>query len=269
MKLSNQPPKGTTDLFPEDFAVRKYIFDTWRSVCVKFGYEEYLTPIVELASIYKAKSGEDVGGKELTTFKDRAGRELAIRPEMTPSVTRMVSQIYQQSPKPIRYFSIANFFRNEKPQRGRAREFWQLNYDIFGSRSISADIEILQVALEIMLAFEPPKDSFKIYINNRSLIDYILDFVVGVLPEKRVEVVRVMDKWDKISDDDKTKRLSELTLGAKQINALFKYMSSKSAEDLLKSVPQIENHQGFAEVKQIIDDLSELGYGDFIQFNPA
>ncbi|MCA9386774.1 ATP phosphoribosyltransferase regulatory subunit, partial [Candidatus Dojkabacteria bacterium] len=153
MNLSNQPPKGTADWLPSEFAIRKYIFDTWREVCTRFGYEEYLTPIIESAEIYRVKSGEDVGGKELMTMFDRAEREYAIRPEMTPSVTRMVSKIYNDTPKPIRLFSIANYFRNEKPQRGRNREFWQLNFDIFGSDSINADVEIIQMAIEIMKAF--------------------------------------------------------------------------------------------------------------------
>jgi len=105
-KLSTQPYKGTRDLFPEDLKVQKYIFDTWRRVCEKFGYEEYQTPILVLADIYRAKSGGDVGGKELFTLTDMGGRELALRPELTPSVTRMVSRRYKELPKPIRLFSI-------------------------------------------------------------------------------------------------------------------------------------------------------------------
>ena len=119
------------------------------------------------------------------TCVDRGGRELAIRPEMTPSVTRMISRKYNALPKPIRYFSIANYIRNEKPQRGRTREFWQLNYDIFGSDSILADVEVLQVGFEIMLAFNPPKDSFTLYINNRMLIDEMLNKKCNVNDENK------------------------------------------------------------------------------------
>ncbi|HTK03421.1 MAG TPA: HisS family protein, partial [Alphaproteobacteria bacterium] len=193
--MNNQPPKGTYDWLPEEFAVRKYIFDVWRQVCQRFGYQEYLTPLVEYADLYRAKSGEDVGGPELTVFEDRGGRELAIRPEMTPSVTRLVSQIYNAYPKPIRFFSIANFYRNEKPQRGRNREFWQLNFDIFGSDSFLSDLEILQMALEIMLAFGPPKKSFTLRINNRKLVNEILsDVSADILPQ----VFRILDKFEKL-----------------------------------------------------------------------
>src|SRR4030066_44753 len=131
--LLTQPYKGTEDLLFEDFQIQKYIFDIWRDTCLKFNYKEYITPVLENSRIYKAKSG--AVKDELFTLKDRGDRDLALRPEMTPSVTRVVSSIYKEVSKPIRLFSIANFFRNEAPQKGRLREFWQLNYDIFGSES--------------------------------------------------------------------------------------------------------------------------------------
>jgi histidyl-tRNA synthetase len=122
--ISNLPVKGTSDWYPSEYLVRKYIFDTWRKVCLSFGYEEYLTPIVEEASMYRAKSGEDVGGKELMAFTDRGGRELSIRPEMTPSVTRMVSRIYGGVPNQLSFSIITN---NEKATK-RWRNFGNLNH---------------------------------------------------------------------------------------------------------------------------------------------
>ncbi len=267
-KLSNQPPKGMADWFPEEFAVRKYIFDTWRKVCVQFGYDEYLTPILESAEVYKAKSGEDVGGKELMTMTDKAGRELAIRPEMTPSVTRMVSRIYDAEPKPIRFFSIANYVRNEKPQRGRNREFWQLNYDIFGSDSINADIEILQIALEIMLAFNPPENAFVLYVNNRKLIDAVLKKYADVSDDVRVLVVRILDKWEKLSEEDFRGRLTEVGLNQEQIGGLVKFMQSKTADELIQNLPWLEKNEGYVETQQIIEVLKSLGYSDWLTFQP-
>jgi histidyl-tRNA synthetase len=267
-KLSNNPPKGTRDWEPEEFFVRKYIFDTWRKVCTQFGYEEYLTPIVERAEIYKAKSGEDVGGKELMFFEDKAGRELAIRPEMTPSVTRMVSGIYGKTAKPIRLFSIANFFRNEKPQRGRNREFWQLNYDLFGDESINADIEILQIALEIMLAFNPPKKSFTLYLNNRILIDGILEEIASVSDESRVEVVRILDKWEKYEFEAIENRLEALGLEKRQIENLQKFIQSDSAGELESNFPEIVENEGFKQIKETMQKLDELGYSDWVVFKP-
>ncbi len=270
-KLSNQEPKGTADWLPEEFLIRKYIFDTWRQVCLRYGFEEYLTPIVENAEIYRAKSGEDVGGKELVTFSDLGGRELSIRPEMTPSVTRMVTKIYASSPKPLRYFSIANFMRNEKPQRGRNREFWQLNCDIFGSDSLKADIEVLQLALDLMLEFDPPQGSFSLALNSRKLIDAVLDLSGAEKLESnnKTKVVRTLDKWAKLSQADIKIRLEEAGLGDESISVINDFMASTSLSELAEKIPSLKNNAGFAEVAGIIEALEDLGYDEFIEFNPT
>jgi len=269
--LSNQEPKGTRDWLPEEFLIRKYIFDTWRKVCLRYGFEEYLTPLVENAEIYRAKSGEDIGGKELVTFEDLGGRELSIRPEMTPSVTRMVTKVYAASPKPLKYFSIANFMRNEKPQRGRNREFWQLNCDTFGSDSLSADIEILQLALDLMLEFDPPQDSFVLAISNRKLIDGVLELSgAGKLAvDKKTLVVRTLDKWDKLKPEEIAGRLEDAGLDQEAAEIINKFMSAGSLETLVKDLPELKSNPGLTEIARVIETLEELGYGDLVEFNPA
>jgi histidyl-tRNA synthetase len=268
-KLSNQPIKGASDWLPEEFAVRRYIFDTWRKINQQFGYEEYLTPIFESAEIYRAKSGEDVGGRELMVITDQGGRELAIRPEMTPSVMRMVTKFYRQSPKPLRLFSIANFWRNEKPQRGRNREFWQLNTDIFGSKAVTADLEILQVALQIMLAFNPPKGSFTLYLNHRHLIDSILTDIIH-LPEKlHTPTVRLLDKFEKLRLDAFQYSLSEIGLRKESIDQLSRFVQSQNADQLLENFPQLKDNAGYQQITQIFAALQELGYQEWIIFNPS
>ncbi|MBD3329084.1 histidine--tRNA ligase [Candidatus Dojkabacteria bacterium] len=269
MELSTQPLKGFADWLPEEFKIRKYIFDTYRRVCARFGYQEYLTPMLEDAEIYRAKSGDEVGGKELYMVRDRAGRELAIRPEMTPSVTRLVASIYQATPKPIKLFSIANFLRNQKPQRGRNREFWQLNYDIFGSESINSDVEIIQIALEVMLAFAPPEGSFTIYINNRKLIDEILMKRADVRENSRVEVVRLLDKAEKIGQDELKKQLQKIGINQDTVQALLKFAQSKDKKTLAGNFSDIEQTEGFKETVKIMGSLQNMGYGDWIEFNPS
>jgi len=266
--LSNQPPKGTADWFPEEFQIRKYIFDTWRKVCVAYGYKEYLTPLVESADIYRAKSGEDIGGKELMSFFDQAGRELSIRPEMTPSVTRLVSQVYEAVPKPIRYFSIANFMRNEKPQRGRNREFWQLNVDIFGSQTQSSELEMLQIALDIVLAFEPPKYSFILCLNHRLLIDGLMG-IVSPDPTQKQNIVRLMDKWDKMVWTDFAKAIAELGVDEAGISKIKIFLSSTSIEELAQKLPELADNQCLAEIQKIMMDLLALGYGEYLEFKPS
>lgn len=273
MQLSNNPPKGTSDWQPAEFQLRKYIFDTWRSVCLRFGFEEYLTPIFESADIYRAKSGEDIGGKELMMMTDKAGRELAIRPEMTPSVTRMISRDYKNLNKPVRYFSIANFVRNEKPQRGRNREFWQLNVDIFGSQSTNADLEMLVISLELILTFfkqskkEADSNSFVLKINNRKLIEAILESA-DISEEQQVEVVRTLDKFHKLPTEKFTARLQELSVSEANIEKLSFFMSANNITELTEKLPELANDEGFQEITNIMNQLTELGYGDFITFAP-
>lgn len=267
--ISNLPPKGTADWLPAEFNIRKHIFDTWRSVCLRYGFLEYLTPLVESAEIYRLKSGEDIGGKELLTFQDLAGRELCIRPEMTPSVTRMVSRIYASSPKPLKLFSIANFMRNEKPQRGRNREFWQLNCDIFGSASIAADLEILQLSLDIMRELGAPEKSFTLRINSRKLLEEIAkNFQVN--QEKTQDFFRILDKYDKLTKAEFLKRLIDLKISSSQAKEIEAFMAGYHLDLFSK---YLGNNQALNQAKQeidfVIDRLNLLGYGQEIVFDPS
>ncbi|MCK9438881.1 MAG: histidine--tRNA ligase [Patescibacteria group bacterium] len=266
--LSNQEAKGTRDWLPEEFFIRNYIFSKWRKVCLSYGFSEYLTPILENADIYRAKSGEDIGIKELMVFTDQAGRDLAIRPEMTPSVSRMVSKIYQSSPKPLKLFSIANFVRNEKPQRGRNREFWQLNCDIFGEDNFLSDLEILQLSLDLMLSFNPPKNSFVLKINSRKLIDDLF-ILLNLAENKKIALTRLMDKYAKLLKEDFIKLMKEIGLSDENINKVDNFLNALSIESLIEKIPELENKESIEEIKKTIQSLSDLGYGEYLVFSPS
>lgn len=261
--ISNLPPKGTADWLPAEFAQRKYIFDTWRKVCLSFGYQEYLTPVIEAAEVYRAKSGEEVGGVELMTMTDRAGRELAIRPEMTPSVTRMVSRIYESSPKPIRLFSIANFLRNQKPQRGRNREFWQLNADVFGSSNIESDIEVLTLALEIMRAFKAPTGSYILRINHRTVVNEFLNTTLQLQPQQQKGTLVVMDRWMKLSNAEVDAELNKIGLNNSQQSQVRVFMNN-GIEVLANS-----NSEAAKELLNIATTLEKLGYSNEFKVDPT
>ncbi len=267
--LDNLPPKGTADWFPEEFKIRKHIFDTFREVCNSFGYEEYLTPTFEKSEIYKAKSGEDIGGKELMIFKNKnTEKEFALRPEMTPSVTRMISRIYEQSQKPIRYFSIANFFRNEKPQRGRNREFWQLNYDIFGTNSIYADIEIIKIGIEIMLKLTPEEKRkhkpFVTYINDRRILMSLLEKTLKI-KTNTVSILRTLDKKDKISSEEFYKILKEYNLSDSQIEVINNFMGDEiDLNTLDKYIDEVDTK----DIKKVFETLAKTKYAEWIKFKP-
>ena len=259
MTLSLNPPKWTADWKPEEFRVRKYIFDTWRTVCESFGYEEYLGPLVEDATIWEAKSGEDVGGTELTKITNRNGEisDLALRPEMTPTVTRMISKYQREYTKPIRWFSIANFYRNERPQRWRNREFWQCNVDLFGSESLTADIEVLQMACELMKQFGATSEHYQLYLNDRRVVDAFLNSL-DLDENLRKEAVRTMDKWDKLPEEDFTEVLWEKWLDAGEISMVVQFMKSETLE-----------WDAAAEINNIYESLVGLWYGDIVTLKPS
>lgn len=268
-QLPNTPPKWTADWFPEEFKIRKYIFDTWRSVCKSYGFEEYLGPLVESSDIWKAKSGEDVGGTELTQITNKEGKitDLAIRPEMTPTVTRMASRIWKETDKPLKWFSIANFYRNEKPQKGRNREFWQLNCDIFGETSVNSDIEILTLSLELMRAFHAPKESYRLRLNHRSLINAFFEKVLEIPDgEVRVHLMRLLDKYEKLSKNDFIQALEKLGI-ADGFPAIETFMQVKNIQEIRKNFLLLANDEHFREFEILIESLQSLGYTDEIEFS--
>ena len=169
-KLSLEPYKGTRDFYPRDQFIQNYIFGVWRRVAQKYGYVEYGASILEETDLYRDKTGEEIVNEQTYSFTDRGGRDVTIRPEMTPTVARMVAQKRKELTFPLRWFSIPNLFRYERPQRGRLREHWQLNCDIFGVDSIEADVEIISLAYDMMKAFGANDENFKIKINSKARI---------------------------------------------------------------------------------------------------
>lgn len=269
MIIPNTPPKGTSDWFPDEYKVRKYIFDTWRCVCLSYGFEEYLGPLVESTDIWKAKSWEDVGGSELTQITNRDGvvDKLALRPEMTPSVTRMVSRKWKEIDKPVKWFSIANFYRNEKPQKWRNREFWQLNADIFGEAGVNADSEILTLSLELMRAFNAPAWSYKLKLNHRGVINDFFDLVLDIQDETtKRDLMRLLDKYAKLKKEVFSQELSKLWLSREE-KIIHDFMSAKTLKDLQEWFVLLAGSGSFQEFSSIMKNLVDLWYSDEIEFS--
>lgn len=200
--LSPLPYKGTRDYYPEDKQLQNYIFSVWRKVAELYGYEEYGAPMLEPLDIYLAKSGQELASEQTYSFTDRGGRVVAIRPEMTPSVSRLVANKRQELAYPARLYSIANFMRYERPQRGREREFWQLNIDIFGVDSVDADAEMIQIADAIMKQFGARENDYIIKINNRSLINFMMAHYLGLETPEAHLMVKLFDRKDKIGREE-------------------------------------------------------------------
>lgn len=257
--LSAQPYKGTRDYYPEDKRVQNYIFNTWRKVVELHGYEEYGAPILEPLEVYAAKSGQELVNEQTYAFTDRGGRNVAIRPEMTPSISRMVAARRQELGYPARLYSIANFMRYERPQRGREREFWQLNTDIFGVQGALAEAEIITLATAIMREFGAKDNMYVIRINNRNLINFMLAQYLDLDGVQSQLMMKLLDRKDKIT-------LEEFTLQATEIfgeeyadqgrRRLEKLLNARSMKDMPEEVQQSAAAQ---EVMQLFELLARAG----------
>lgn len=200
--LSTGNYKGARDYYPEDKRLQNYIFNTWKKVVESFGYEEYMTPLLESYDIFAAKTGQEIVNEQTYSFTDRGGRKVVIRPEMTPSVSRLVAARRQEMPYPARLYSVANFMRYERPQKGREREFWQMNVDIFGVATVDADVEIVSMADAMMKAFGATEKMYTIRVNSRKLVNAMMAdyFELDIMQSELM--IKLFDRKDKMSDED-------------------------------------------------------------------
>lgn len=236
-KLSTDPYKGTRDFYPEDMAIQRYIFDTWAKTAELFGYERYDASILEPSELYRSKGAEneEMVNEQTYTFTDRGDREVTLRPEMTPTVARMVAAKRRDLTFPVRWYSIPNLFRYERPQRGRLREHWQLNCDMFGVDDVAADVEMIALAYNVLKAFGAQDSDFEIRINSRKLMQEVLsDKLINA--ELLPEYLKLLDKKAKISKDE------------------FESEEKKLLKDGVSLNIQINN-----ELNKIISSLNELG----------
>jgi histidyl-tRNA synthetase len=193
MALSTQPYKGARDFYPDDKRMQKYMFGKMREISERFGYEEYDAPILEPTELFASKTSQEIIDEQTYTFTDRGGRSVTIRTEMTPTVSRMVAGRRQELAYPVRWYSIPNFWRYERPQRGRLREFWQLNVDIFGFEGLEAEHETILLADQIMKAFGATEKMYSIKINSRQLIDFFLTHVLGADETQAQSLIRLIE----------------------------------------------------------------------------
>ncbi|MEK7505908.1 MAG: histidine--tRNA ligase [Patescibacteria group bacterium] len=200
-KLPTEPYKGVRDFYPEDQATQNYIFGRMRGTAESFGYTEFSASILEPVELYRGKTSEEIVNEQMYVFKDKGDREVALRPEMTPSVARMVAARRRDLGFPLRWYSIPNVFRYERPQKGRLREHWQLNCDIFGVSGIEAEVEIITLAYRIMKSFGAKDEDFEIRLNNRELIKKHLEDAL-VSEEKYGEAMQLLDKREKMSKEN-------------------------------------------------------------------
>lgn len=200
-KISTESYKGVRDFFPEDQFIQDYIFFVWENTLENFGYEKYNASVLEPTDLYKAKSGEEIVNEQTYNFKDRGERDVTLRPEMTPTVARMVAQKRRDLNFPVRWFSIPNLFRYERPQRGRLREHWQLNADVFGIDNLEAEAEMIEISYKILRNFGLADSQFEIKINDVSALSKALQDD-GLTEIQAHQYRKLLDKKDKIDNFD-------------------------------------------------------------------
>lgn len=256
--LSPLPYKGTRDYYPEDKQIQNHIFNVWRKVAELYGYEEYGAPMIEPLDIYLAKSGQELASEQTYSFTDKGGRVVAIRPEMTPSVSRLVANKRQEMAFPARLYSIANFMRYERPQKGREREFWQLNVDIFGVDNVEADAEMIQIADKIMKEFGAREDDYIIKINNRSLINFMMAHYLGLEPAEAHLMVKLLDRKDKIGREE-FKDQAKAILGDSAAEGIAKIEQILDAKTMADLPEEIRTSSAVSEVQSLFTLLERAG----------
>ncbi len=252
-----QSVKGTRDFYPEQMAVRTWLYNQMRASSEAFGYQEYDGPFLEPLALYAAKSGEELVKEQAFVFPDRGGDLITLRPELTPTLARMVARRQNQLAFPVRWWSFGPFWRYEKPQKGRAREFFQWNIDMIGVNSPEADAELAAVGADFLKRVGLSPNEVKILVNNRRLMDEQLDSI-GIAPERRKAVFRLIDRRDKLSPSAWEEYAAEIGLSAAQVSGLREMLA---AENLWE---QSEELVRFFEAAEALEAREYLKYAPYI-----
>ncbi len=262
-KLSTQPYKGTRDFYPQDMRLRNWFFGVIREVLEKSAFDEYNGPMLESLDIYAAKSGEEIANKQTYNFLDRADRRLAIRPEMTPTVARMVAGKMGELTFPLKWFSIPNMYRYEATQRGRLREFWQLNVDVFGCDGYEADLEVIESAIRIMTSYGADESMFTVRINNRRFFNDVIAVIAGTDAEGAKCISKVIDRKNKVPREVYERDLMEQGLTDEQI-ARIDALYDMNVDEATSLCP---DSTGSTELRQLFAALRATGLDKYCVFD--
>ena len=257
---------GFREFYPEDFARRNHIFRLWRQTANVFGFSEYDAPVLEPLELYKAKSGDEIEA-QLFSFTDKGGREVALRPEMTPTVCRLVGARANALKRPIKWFSIAEFFRYERMQKGRGRCFFQFNADIFGEPGPEAEIELISLLIQCLCAFGLTEQDFYVRLSDRNLWFYYLE-ALGLDEARSRGILGAIDKFDKLGDDafkDYTDAFGAMDPALKaKVLAFLEIKSLPALEQALGAIGSEKLTARLADWRRLLGALDAMGLGPFV-----
>lgn len=260
MALSTQPYKGARDFYPEDKRLQKYLFGKMRTAAEQFGYEEYDAPVLESLELYRAKTGEEIVNEQTYAFEDRGGRQVALRPEMTPTVSRLVAARRQELAYPLRLFNIGGRWRYERQQRGRYREFFQLDVDLFGVAGPEAEIEAIQLADSIMKSFGANHGMYKIRLNDRAFIDHLLNVYLGFDQVQAYSFIKLIDRMHKLPEAEFLTQADALcTPSQREAGIVDKLLSVLRVNQLDQLPEDLRDHPSLQPLQTVLDALHQAG----------
>ena len=254
---------GFRDFYPEDLSLRNHIFATWRNVARRYGFEEYDGPPLEALDLYTKKSGEEIE-QQLYSFRDKGDRDVALRPEMTPTLARMVAARGQALKKPIRWFSIPQLFRYERQQRGRLKEHFQLNMDIIGETSALADAELIAAAIDIMRGFGFGPGDFKVRISDRRVLRTLL-LGYDIREDRLLQAFAMLDKTGR-DEEWVTWQLGGAYTGSGQTSRPIPRRSLIGLDPISKLLSSLPGGaQAIEPLRETVATLTTMGLGDFVE----
>ncbi|HET8633868.1 MAG TPA: histidine--tRNA ligase [Gemmatimonadales bacterium] len=261
--MQSQALPGFRDFYPEDLALRTHIFRTWRAVARRYGFEEYDGPPLEPLELYTGKSGAEIVA-QLYNFEDKGGRAVALRPEMTPTLARMVAARANGLRKPIRWFSVPQLFRYERQQRGRLREHFQLNCDLIGEAGALADVEIIALALDVMRAFGLGPTEVRARVSDRRVLTGLL-LAHGVPEDGISEAFLAIDKIERTPRAELASRLHAAGFSGEANEAVFRIAELRGIEDVRSMLAQRPGaEQALAPLEQTLAGLAAMGLSEFV-----
>lgn len=269
MKLSKKPYKGCRDFFPPQMRMRNYLFEKMRIAAEGFGFEPYDGPLLEEVELYKAKSGEELINEQIYSFYDRGERHVAIRPEMTPTVARMVASVHREVAKPIRWYSIPNLMRYERPQRGRLREHWQFNVDIFGAPEALGEIEILGLINQFMKSLGATSSMYAILINDRSIVDGLFKQVMQLDDDTSYKLYKLIDRSKKITAEKLEEDLNALVPDKKKAGLFNDYLALQNFDELEKFVQAHGLTATVASFMHFSALVKSLDLAEVVKYDPS
>ncbi len=261
-KISLGPPRGMRDFYPEDVHIRDRIFKAWRNASDAFAFEPYDACVVESLPLLKRKAGEEIV-RQIYTFKDKKGRELALRPEMTPTLARMIARKQASLDFPVKWSAIAQCFRYERMTKGRKREHYQWNLDVLGEASVSAEAEVIAAAVYALEEMGLDRSEFTILVNTRRLVSELL-IEAGIAETRHQGVFMALDKKGKIPDSELHQQLQEAGISEKQINSVFNVFAIENINDARKTLGS--DSKAVTELESFMETAGHYDIADTVEF---